>query len=523
MGQDAATSYDLMPYSGNFIPMTHPDRIATMAVLHGLKPPSVQRCRVLELGCTDGGNLFTMAQSLPDASFLGVDISPVQIAQGNAAADEIGADNVELRALNLTEVDDSFGLFDYIICHGLYSWVTASVRDKIMAICSRNLAPDGMAYVSYNIYPGWHQRTMLREMMLYHIQGITDPSVQVKQARALLDFLVHSAVPDDGPYALYLRAMSKKFEKFPDTYVFHEYLAPENHPIYFHQFVAHAASAGLRYLSHTMFSNEELRLSPEARHVISGLGPSVIRREQYIDFVLNRTFRQSLLCHAGLTPCDSPSPDAIRSLRLVAMARPENPTLDLQSASHEQFLTSYGTRIMVDEPLLKAALFALYQLWPRSAGFEELGTITAELLGQSPMTAPADSTEFATKLLLCHMVQLVNLHTFDPSIATVPGDRACATALARRSAAAGVRVVSLRNHIAVLEEIDRLILPLLDGTRDQAAIVDNLANEVAAGRLKLIADGEPIVEPSEVRNALGSSVKSSLVRMADQALLIGAS
>ena len=121
--------------------MTHPDRMATMAVLHGMKPPAVDRCRVLELGCTDGGNLLAMAQTMPGASFLGIDLSPVQIDQGKAAAQMLGAANVELRTLNLTDVDDSFGLFDYIICHGVYSWVTASVRDKILEICSRNLAP----------------------------------------------------------------------------------------------------------------------------------------------------------------------------------------------------------------------------------------------------------------------------------------------------------------------------------------------------------------------------------------------
>jgi methyltransferase-like protein len=523
MGQDTATSYDRMPYCGNFIPMTHPDRIATMAVLHGRKPPSIQRCRVLELGCTDGGNLLTMAQSMPDASFLGVDISPVQIAQGKAASVALGADNVELRALDLTEVDDSFGLFDYIICHGVYSWVTSSVREKILKICSRNLSANGLAYVSYNVYPGWHHRRMLREMMLYHIQGITEPSAQVQQARALLDFLVQSAGPDDGPYSSSLGAVNKKFEKFPDAYVFHEYLAAENHPVYFHEFVARAVSAGLHYVGPAMFSNEEMRLSPEARQVISGLAPDVIRREQYVDFVLNRSFRQSLLCHAGLTTCDSPSPDAVRSLRLVAMARPENSKLDVRSTSQESFLTSYGTKLMVDEPPLKAALLSLYQLWPRSASFEELWAASAELLGPSQATGPPGRSEFATRLLLCHMVQLVNLHTFDPPIATEPDERACATALARRSAAAGARVVSLRNHIAVLEEIDRLILPLLDGTRDHAAIVECLASEVAAGKLKLTADGEPIVEPSEVRKALASTVKSSLVRIAEQALLLGAS
>ncbi len=520
MGGNDATNYDRLPYYGNFIPMTHPDRMATMAVLHGMEPPPVERCRVLELGCTDGGNLLTIAQTLPNASLLGVDLSPRQVAEGRATVQALGAGNVELRTLNLTEIDDTYGLFDYIICHGVYSWVTASVRDKILKICTRNLAPNGVAYISYNAYPGWGLRGMLREMMLYHTQGITDPTTRVQQARALIDFVTRLATPQDGPYARYLREESKKFEKFPDTYIFHDYLAEENHPIYFHEFVAHAVSAGLRYLSHSMFSIEESRLSPDFRQVISRLGSDVVRREQYVDFVLNRTFRQSLLCHAGLMTYESPWPEAVQSLRLVALARPENPMPELVSKAHEPFLTMYGDKLMVDEPLIKAALFALYELWPRSTGFDKLWASTLELLGRSEATAGADRAEFATKLLQCHMMQLVNMHTFDPPIATEPGERPRADALARRNAAKAALVISLRNHIAVLEEIDRLVLPLLDGSRDQAAVVDELAGAVAAGKLNLKSDGKPITEPAAVREALVSIVKSSLQRIADQALLI---
>jgi methyltransferase-like protein/cyclopropane fatty-acyl-phospholipid synthase-like methyltransferase len=520
MAGSDATSYDTLPYQGNFIPMTHPDRMATMAVLHGMKPPPVERCRVLELGCTDGGNLLTIAQTLPHASLLGVDLSPRQVAEGQATVQALGVGNVELRTLNLTEIDDTYGLFDYIICHGLYSWVTASVRDKILQICAHNLAPNGVAYMSYNVYPGWGQRGMLREMMLYHTQGITDPTAQVQQARALLDFVTRHATPQDGPYARYLREESKKLEKFPDSYLFHDYLAEENQPVYFHEFVAHAVPAGLRYLSHSMFSIEESRLSPEFRQIISRLGSDVVRREQYVDFVLNRTFRQSLLCHAGVRTYESPWPEAVQSLRLVALARPENPMPELLSKAHQPFLTMYGDKLMVDEPLIKAALFALYELWPRSMGFEKLWASTLELLGRSEAAAGADRTEFATKLLECHMMQLVNMQTFDPPIATEPGERPRADALARRNATRAARVISLRNHIAVLEEIDRLVVPLLDGSRDQAAVVDELAGAVAAGKLNLKSDGKPITEPAAVREALVPIVKSSLQRLADQALLI---
>ncbi len=143
MSSDAATSYDEVSYPGQFIPMTHPDRMATMAILHGMIPPAVASCRVLELGCCDGGNLLTMAQNLPRASFVGVDLSARQVAEGRAAAEAMGVGNVELRSLNLADLDEAFGLFDYIICHGVYSWVPAPVRDRILEICRGTSHPTG--------------------------------------------------------------------------------------------------------------------------------------------------------------------------------------------------------------------------------------------------------------------------------------------------------------------------------------------------------------------------------------------
>ena len=180
----------------------------------------------------------------------------------------------------------------------------------------------------------------------------------------------------------------------------------------------------------------------------------------------------------------------------------------------------FGDKLVVDEPVLKAALFALYELWPRSTSFEELRASTRELLGRSEPGGDADREDFASQLLQCHMMQLVDMQTTDPPIATEPGDRPRAPALAWRNAGKDARIVSLRNHVAVLEEIDRMVLPLLDGSRDRDAIIDELAASVAGGRLNLESNGQPISGQEAVREALVSIVRSSLRRIADQALLL---
>jgi cyclopropane fatty-acyl-phospholipid synthase-like methyltransferase len=520
MGAANPTSYDSMPYQGAFIPSTHPDRMAVMGLLYGMNPPHVERCRVLELGCCDGGNLLTIAQTLPDATLVGIDLSPRQVADGQAKARAIGADNVHLRALDLSEADESFGLFDYIICHGVYSWVPAEIRSRILQLCGRNLAPNGLAYISYNTYPGWRLRGMIREIMRYHTAGIAEPDERVRQARAVVDFVVRSTPSQDGPHALLLRQELEKLDHCADTYLFHEYLEEDNDPLYFHEFAALANAANLHYVSQSFFSIEECLLPSEARQVLSGLGSDLIRREQYIDFLLNRAFRQSLLCHAGTSTTTAPFADALRSLRMTSKSRPEDEAPEIDSDQKVPFLTLDRTRVLVDEPLLKAALIVLWKLWPRSARFSELWDASFELLGRPSNSLGVDHAAFASSLLQAHMMRLLELHSFDPPIATEVGERPRAGAMARRDAASGARVISLRNHFCTLEEIDRRVLPLLDGNRDRDAVADDLARLIEAGGCDLKSDEETIGEIPSDRRSLDEAVRSSLERIAGQALLI---
>ena len=169
------TAYDEVPYVSFPFPQTHPDRLATIATLLGMDPPPVGRCRVLELGCAAGGNLIPMALGLPDSEFVGIDLSTRQIAEGRAAVDALGLQNITLEPVNILEIEADFGQFDYIIAHGVYSWVPADVQDKLLEVCRQNLSPNGVAYVSYNTYPGWRLHGAIRDMMLYHTQDLSDP------------------------------------------------------------------------------------------------------------------------------------------------------------------------------------------------------------------------------------------------------------------------------------------------------------------------------------------------------------
>ncbi|MFO0635500.1 MAG: class I SAM-dependent methyltransferase [Nannocystaceae bacterium] len=171
----APTAYDALPYTSYPYPRTHPDRLAALATLFGLSPAPPRTARVLELGCAGGGNLVPMAEALPQAQFVGVDLSATQIEQARSFAAAAGVRNLALHHASILDVDASFGEFDYVLCHGVYSWVPPPVQQAILSVCRERMRPDGIAYVSYNTYPGWHMRELVRDMMRWHTRTIAEP------------------------------------------------------------------------------------------------------------------------------------------------------------------------------------------------------------------------------------------------------------------------------------------------------------------------------------------------------------
>src|SRR5262249_26620757 len=147
-------AYDEVVYPSYVYSQTHPDRLATIATLLGMNPTSVESCRVLELGCGAGGNLIPMAFDLSESGFVGIDLAGSAISQGRELIKALGLKNISLQQADLMDLSSELGKFDYIIAHGLFSWVPEVVRDRILAICRAHLAPEGVAYISYNAYPG---------------------------------------------------------------------------------------------------------------------------------------------------------------------------------------------------------------------------------------------------------------------------------------------------------------------------------------------------------------------------------
>jgi SAM-dependent methyltransferase/methyltransferase-like protein len=457
-------SYDEIPYDSHPFPQTHPDRLATLATLFGLPHPPLYRCRVLELGCAAGGNLIPLAEQLTEGEFVGVDLSAKQIADGQQIVDALGYQNVRLVAASIADVDASWGQFDYIICHGVYSWVPQLIQDRILSICQERLIPDGIAYVSYNTLPGWRMRGMIRDLMRHHALGFPTPMQQVEQARAILDFLAQAVPGEDSAYSLLLKGELELLRHMPDAYIYHEHLETVNEPIYFREFVGRAAQHGLKYLAEADFASMlASRFPHQVAETVQRIAPDIIGQEQLMDFVCNRTFRQSLLIHDHVKVDRNIPLTRIDGCRIASYLSPISDQPDFTPDHPETFKLANGTAITTQTPLTKAALRVLAECGCMSLPWPELLDKAKNRL--APIYAPSDHEvdRLRADLMQCFTAGMVSLHSLPSVFAAMPGDKPCASKLARYQAQSLSAVTNLRHEQVTLDGHARIILGWLDG------------------------------------------------------------
>lgn len=502
------TSYEEIPYESKPHYPMHPDCLGTLGLLFGMNPAPASKCRVLELGCATGMHSICLAEALPESEFVGVDLSPSQIETGNKIVEHAGLKNISLRAASITDVDESWGQFDYILSHGVFSWVPTFVQEKIFEISSQRLAPNGIAYISYNAYPGWHLRSIVRDMMRYYGQSFEDRVQRVEQARALLSFMAKSAPDLNSPYSRLLAGEAEGLSHAPDSYLFHEHLEDVNAPLYFHQFVERATKHNLQFMSeawqHTILDD----FPAEVRDALQGISQDLIQLEQFADFLTNRTFRRTLLCHSNVAIDRAPQESIITSLLVSALAEPKDANPDIRSIEPISFQIDHGKSISVNYPIVKAALARVFREWPRMIPFPELFTKSLEDIADPSANVAEQRAILATLLLRGHLSHFVALHrepfVFEPSVTEKPK----ASAIARLLAMQNHLIPTRRHKMVPLEPPERALLSLLDGQRDVPAIIDAMLSTATE-------------QTPEVVQVVTGFVNDALPRFARQGLLVG--
>lgn len=476
--------YDSLPYESIAFPETHPASLAVLGRLFGLTTAEPATCRVLELGCASGGNLIPMAYHLPQARFLGIDLSARQVADGRSVIRRIGLANIELRQGDIAELGAELGEVDYIIAHGVYSWVPPAVREHLLGLAAALLAPAGVFYVSYNTLPGWRMRGMLRDMLRYACREAEGAGARLEAAQAALGRL-EAAIGGLGTLsARYLTEEIAALRKAPPSYLLFEYLAEHNHPFLFSDFAADCERQGLKYLCDT-----DLRTgfpSTYGKPVEAALAPieDGVELEQWLDFVTNRNFRQSLLCRADAETDDAIDLDRFATLAFCAdLTGTKRP--DLRRLKETPFTTPAGVELKVAHPLTKALLPELAALYPDCLPLAELMPEAARAV------AAAGGGVLASEVNEC-LSELFSLYAHR-GIAARPGPlrvrrglpaRPRANALASAQVEAGAqRVATIHHGNLDLDSFAARLLGLLDGTRTPDQAAGQLADELVDGRL----------------------------------------
>jgi methyltransferase-like protein len=513
--------YDEVFYPTHSFPQTHPDRLATIATLLGMTPAPVQACRYLELGCGDANNLIPMAFYLPESRFVGVDLAGVPIAAGRKMAGELNLGNLQLHQMGIEEITEQFGPFDYIVAHGVYSWVPEEIRDKILEVCNKCLSENGVAYVSYNTFPGGHLRLMLREMMLFHVRDIEEPQQRIHQAQALLALLAGSKEENDV-YIDLLKSEVAKTMKFDRSHLFHDDLADINEPVYFTQFIEHAAKHGLRFLGEAdYFELHPNSFAPSVVSTLNQLGDDVIRREQYSDFIKCRRFRQTLLCREDIEVERSRQWERTKGLYAASSLRPTTAQPDLNSREVVEFRTENKSRISTDHPLLKNAFAFMGQRWPQAVHFNELLEVASSReSGYIPINSDEDAPKvLAEALVESYAADVVQLRSYEMASVTEVSERPCVNLLVRKQLETGWVITNeLHLSIKLEDELGRALMKLMDGIRDRAALLRDL--QLMADRGKLDGGKNKISHDGESKGSVGEQLEQNLRWLAKHALLV---
>ncbi len=505
--EDGRVFYPSQPFAAS-----HPDRLATLATLYGMKPAPVDCCRVLELGCADGGNIIPMAEMLPASELVGVDLSEYEISAGGETFRALGLDNIRLETVDILDIDASFGTFDYVICHGVFSWAPDEVQDKILAVCRQNLADNGVAYVNYNTYPGWHIQGMIRDMLRYPSIKHEDPKTRAEEARKMLDVLLASMPPQGSPYHAMLKVEVEDLRARQDGFLYHAYLDVANRPLYFNQFIQRAAAVGLQYLGD---AQSAWRWSPPlAENVeasLSGLADGPIEREQLVDFVVRQSSRYSLLCRNELDLREQPALDSLRQLHVSAHVTHETTGVDPIGNPSAIFRTRTGRSIATSDPNLNAALTIMSKIWPLRLRFDELENRVQSAVKKSY------AEDWHRGLLGCHQAGIVELNASDAKYTTQVDERSCTTGYARRQAESGNFVTNRRHALLRLNDVDRVVVRRLDGTKSHTELQNLIAETISQAPIPSASgSGRDDSEESPFRIA----VRDSLARLAENAMLV---
>lgn len=491
-------SYDVVSYPGIILPNAHPDRLAAIAQLYRMNPASAEKCRVLELGCGDGANLNWLAYNLPKSEFVGIDLAQNHIVEAKKNAEDLQLQNVTFLQEDVLKITEAvLGKFDYIIAHGLFSWVPDIVRQKILSLYNELLNPNGVGFISYNAYPGCYRRQIVNDLMRYYTQKFENPQEKVEQGIAFIEFLTENV--KSPVYHEILKYEFDSFGRRPAQNIYHDDLAEINQPFYFTEFISEAEKHNLKFLSESdyLFSHRTF-LSQELTHTIENISQTVIEQEQYADFFESRRFRQTLVCKKDVETKETINLSDLNELYVSSSLKPKSPTIDLSADSLKEFVSKKGEAVKIGHVLTKIVLMQLVNAGSHPIKFTDLINSSNEILKSQGVSYEDDDLDkeieiTATILLQLYSPNAIGFHTMKSKALDYISEKPLVSKFTRWQSAKTDLVANFYGvGLNIHDDFICTLLDLLDGTRTRGDLLSELTAFVHSS--KEITDKETFLE-----------------------------
>jgi hypothetical protein len=292
----------------------------------GYEPPRRGQMRYLELGYGQGISANIHAAACR-GEFWGADFNPVHAgnSQGLARISGAAAEFTDESFADMLARSDMPPM-DYIILHGIWSWVSDENRKVIVESIRKRLRVGGAVYFSYNTFPGWATAMPLRHIMSIHSQEVGS-DVQGMASRIDAAIAFGGKLADVGARYFQANPLAKgRLDAIAGqnrNYLAHEYFNEIWTPMYFSEVNDWLSEAKLSYAgpAGSLDQLDGFNLTAPQRELLNGL-PAGVLRETVRDYLLNAQFRRDVYTRGAARLSALERLEQLRALRVILLSPP---------------------------------------------------------------------------------------------------------------------------------------------------------------------------------------------------------
>lgn len=340
---------------------TAPERLALASLLHGGPTPSLQRYKLLEIGCGTGTNLIPLAYYRPQADFIGVDQDSTQTNIATARSIALQQSNLSFESMDLTELGSRLETtFDFILIREVASRMDSESLIQLLDNCHRLLKADGLLYLNYDSKPGWNIRGMVREYLIAHTANTDSSQDKALQARIAAGKMVRSLSGSNQPYRQLLNQEFKLVADLDSEDILHHYLMP-HHQAYWRSELLHLAEqTGHHYVADADYTTPSHRSNLSLRKQIESQDLAGTSLADTQDLLSNR-YNHAPIFSKQVVQIPQAAPELLMQLDIASCLHPAGPHRP-DCYQHPE-----GFQLQAQTPAMAALFDNLLDIWPKAS------------------------------------------------------------------------------------------------------------------------------------------------------------